>query len=85
MDRGLAKAESSKRKQRQGVKRKHMAAGHIDGHEDAICGLKICVVLDDASRKILVIDEFATWNGRRYIRTQIFDDCFSRAIDTTKN
>ena len=43
MDRGLAKAERSKRKQRKWVRyeRKHsMSAGHIDWHEDPVSGLK---------------------------------------------
>jgi len=65
MDRGLAKAETSKRKQRKWVRyeRKHsMSAGHIDWHEDPVKGLKICAILDDSSRKILAIDEFATIN-----------------------
>jgi putative transposase len=70
MDRGLARAESSKRKQRKWVRyeRKHsMSAGHIDWHEDPISGLKICAVLDDSSRKILAIDEFATINTENSI------------------
>jgi putative transposase len=65
MDRGLAKAERSKRKQRKWVRyeRKHsMSAGHIDWHEDPVSGLKICAILDDSSRKILAIQEFATTN-----------------------
>jgi len=65
MDRGLAKAETSKQKQRKWVRyeRKHsMSAGHIDWHEDVISGLKICAILDDSSWKILAIDEFATIN-----------------------
>jgi putative transposase len=70
MGRGLAKAESSKRKQRKWVsyKRKHsMSARQINWHEDPICGLKICAVLDDSSRKILAIDEFATINTENSI------------------
>lgn len=65
MDRGLAKAERSKRKQRKWVRyeRKHsMSAGHIDWHEDPVSGLKICAILDDSSRKILAVREFATTN-----------------------
>jgi len=65
MERGLARAESSKRKQRKWVRyeRKHsMSAGHIDWHEDDESGLKICAVLDDSSRKILAINEFGTVN-----------------------
>lgn len=65
MERGLAKAERSKRKQRKWVRyeRNHsMSAGHIDGHEDPVSGLKICTIMDDSSRKILAIQEFATIN-----------------------
>jgi len=65
MDRGLARAEVSKRKQLKCVhyERAHsMFAGHIDWHEDSISGLKICAILDDSSRKILAIDKFAATN-----------------------
>lgn len=65
MDRGLAKAERSKRKQRKWVRyeRKHsMSAGPIDWHEDPVSGLKICAILDDSSRKILAVREFAPTN-----------------------
>ena len=58
MDRGFAKAEVSKRKQRKWVRyeRKHsISAGHIDWHHDGNSRLKICAVLDDSSRKILAI------------------------------
>ena len=70
MDRGLAKDEASKRKQRKWVRyeRAHsMSAGHIDWHEDAVSGHKICAVLDDSSRKVLAIDEFATVNTENTI------------------
>jgi putative transposase len=70
MDRGLARAESSKRKQRKWVRyeRAHsMSAGHIDWYEDATSTLKICAVLDDSSQKILAIDEFATINTENTI------------------
>ena len=39
-----------------------MSAGHIDWHEDERTGLKVCVILDDASRKILAGGEFVTIN-----------------------
>ena len=45
MDRGLAKAERSRQKQRKWVRyeRNHsMSAGPIDWHEDPVSGLKIC-------------------------------------------
>lgn len=70
MDRGLARAEASKRKQRTWVRyeRTHsMSAGHIDWYEDAISGLKIYAILDDSSRKILAIGEFATINTENSI------------------
>jgi putative transposase len=75
MDRGLAKAEVSKRKRRKWVRyeRKHsMSAGHIDWHEDPVNGLKICAILDDSSRKILAIREFATINTSNTI--MVVDD-----------
>ncbi|WML66791.1 MAG: hypothetical protein METHP_00250 [Methanoregula sp. SKADARSKE-2] len=62
MDRGLAKAERSRRKQQKWVRyeRNHsMSAGPIDWHEDPVSGLKICAILDDLSRKILAVREFA--------------------------
>lgn len=70
MAQGLARAEASKRKQRKWVRyeRAHsMSAGHIDWYEDRISSLKICAVLDDSSRKILAIDEFATINTENTI------------------
>jgi len=30
-----------------------MSAGHIDWHEESKDGIKVCAILDDASRKIL--------------------------------
>jgi len=72
MDRGLARVEASKRKQRKWVRyeRAHsMSAGHIDWHEDPISGIKICAVMDDSSRKILAIDEFASINMENTIVT----------------
>ena len=36
-------------------------------YEDATSELKICAVLDDSSRKILAIDEFATINSENTI------------------
>jgi len=70
MDRGFAKPEVSKRKQRKWVRyeRKHsMSAGHIDWHHDGNSGLKICAFLDDSSRKILAVGEFATVNTENSI------------------
>jgi len=70
MDRGLARAERSKRKQREWVRyeRDHsMSAGHINWYEDDSSGLKLCAVLDDSSRKILAAGEFATINTKNTI------------------
>jgi transposase InsO family protein len=70
MGRGLARAETSKRRQRKWVRyeRDHsMSAGHIDWHEEGFNGLKICAVLDDSSRKILAAGEFATINTENSI------------------
>jgi hypothetical protein len=39
-----------------------MSAVHIDWHEDERTGRKVCVILDDAARKILAGGEFATIN-----------------------
>jgi putative transposase len=39
-----------------------MSAGHIDWHEDERTGVKVCVIEDDASRKILVGSEFPEIN-----------------------
>lgn len=45
----------------------HVSRTHIDWYEDRISSLKICAVLDDSSRKILAIDEFATINTENTI------------------
>ncbi len=53
---GLSVEEKKKNRRRKWVRceRKHsMSTGHIDWHEGKN-GAKVCVVLDDASRKILV-------------------------------
>ena len=44
-----------------------MSVGHIDWHEDKRTGLKVCVILDDASRKILAGGEFVTINTENRI------------------
>ena len=61
----LAGIEPNKQKRRKWVRyeRKHsMSAGHIDWHEDERTGIKVCVVEDDASRKILAGGEFSEIN-----------------------
>jgi transposase InsO family protein len=59
---GLAKENVKKKKRRKWIRyeRKHsMSAGHIDWHEDTEDSIKVCAILDDASRKILAGGEFA--------------------------
>ena len=61
MSKGLAKEEPNKQKRRKAwirYEREHsLSAGHLDWHEPSD-GKKVCVVLDDASRKILSGGEF---------------------------
>lgn len=60
---GLAVENEKKKKRRKWVRyeRQHsMSAGHIDWHEDEKKGIKVCAILDDASRKILAGGEFTT-------------------------
>jgi len=62
---GLAKEEKKKKKRRKWVRyeRKYsMYAGHIDWYEDEKNGIKVCAILDDASRKILAGGEFTIIN-----------------------
>ena len=62
---GLAKENVKKKKRRKWIRyeRKHsMSAGHIDWHEDTEDSIKVCAILDDASRKILAGGEFANIN-----------------------
>jgi putative transposase len=62
---GLSREEERKKKRRKWVRyeRKHsMSAGHIDWHEDSKDGIKVCAILDDSSRKILVGGEFENIN-----------------------
>ena len=61
---GLSVEEKKKKRRRKWVRyeRKHsMSAGHIDWHEGKN-GAKVCVILDDASRKILAGGEFTSIN-----------------------
>ncbi|HWQ20666.1 MAG TPA: IS481 family transposase, partial [Methanotrichaceae archaeon] len=61
----LAGTEPNKQKRRKWVRyeREHsMSAGHIDWHEDKRTGIKVCVIEDDASRKILAGGEFSEIN-----------------------
>lgn len=67
----LAIEDDRKKKRRKWVRyeRKHsMSAGHIDWHEDEKDSIKVCAVLDDASRKILAGGEFENINTENTIR-----------------
>ena len=61
ISKGLAKKEPNKQKRRKAwirYEREYsLSAGHLDWHEPSD-GRKVCVVLDDASRKILSGGEF---------------------------
>jgi len=62
---GLAHEDPKKQKQRKWVRyeRKHsLSAGHIDWHESGWSDLKVCVIIDDASRMILAGGEFRNIN-----------------------
>ena len=67
---GLSVRDPKKQKRRKWVRyeRDHsMSAGHIDWHEDGRTGMMICVILDDASRKILVGGELLAINTENSI------------------
>jgi putative transposase len=62
---GLAQVDMKKQKRRKWVRyeRKHsMSAGHIDWHEYDGTDIKVCVILDDASRMVLAGGEFSEIN-----------------------
>jgi putative transposase len=62
---GLAQENQKKQKRRKWVRyeREHsLSAGHIDWHEVDGTGIKVCVVLDDASRMVLAGGEFSAIN-----------------------
>ena len=64
---GLAQDDPNKKKRRKWVRyeRKHsLSAGHIDWHEWDGTRIKVCVILDDASRMILAGGEFDTINTK---------------------
>jgi putative transposase len=75
----LANKEPNKQKRRKWVRyeRKHsMSAGHIDWHEDQRTGIKVCVIEDDASRKILAGGEYSEINTENSLRVlqQLVDE-----------
>lgn len=62
---GLAQENQKKQKRRKWVRyeREHsLSAGHIDWHEVDGTGIKVCIVLDDASRMVLAGGEFSAIN-----------------------
>ena len=62
---GLAHEDPKKKNQRKWVRyeRDHsLSAGHIDWHESGWSDLKVCVIIDDASRMILAGGEFTEIN-----------------------
>jgi putative transposase len=64
---GLAQDDPNKKKRRKWVRyeRKHsLSAGHIDWHEWDGTRIKVCVILDDASRMILAGGEFDAINTK---------------------
>ena len=70
LSQGLSVQDPKKQKRRKWVRyeREHsMSAGHIDWLEDDQTGLKVCVILDDASRKILAGGEFPSINTENSI------------------
>lgn len=65
---GLAKENAKKKKRRKWIRyeRKHsMSAGHTDWHDDTEDSIKVCAILDDASRNILVGGEFTNINTEK--------------------
>ena len=64
---GLAQEDKKKKRRRMWVRyeREHsMSAGHIDWHEYDGTDIKVCVILDDASRMILAGGEFSEINTK---------------------
>jgi putative transposase len=64
---GLAHEDPKKKKRRKWVRyeREHsLSAGHIDWHESGWSDLKVCVIIDDASRMILAGGEFKNINTK---------------------
>jgi transposase len=62
---GLAHEEPRKKKRRKWnrYERKHsLSAGHIDWYEVDGSDIKVCIILDDASRKVLAGGEFSNIN-----------------------
>jgi len=67
---GLAREEPGKKKRRKWnrYERKHsMSAGHIDWYEVDDSDIKVCIILDDASRKVIAGGEFSNINTENSI------------------
>jgi putative transposase len=67
---GLAHEEPGKKKRRKWgrYERKHsLSAGHIDWYEVDESNIKLCIILDDASRKVLAGGEFSNINTENSI------------------
>jgi transposase InsO family protein len=75
---GLAREDPGKKKRRKWnrYERKHsLSAGHIDWHEVDGSDIKVCIILDDASRKVLAGGEFSNINteNSKKILDQVID------------
>ena len=75
---GLAHEEPGKKKRRKWnrYERKHsLSAGHIDWYEVDGSDIKVCIILDDASRKVLAGGEFSNINteNSKLVLDQVVD------------
>jgi len=64
-DQGIAHEDRNKQKRRKWVRyerKRSLSAGHIDWHEWDGTDIKVCVILDDASRMVLAGGEFSEIN-----------------------
>jgi len=76
---GLARVDPEKKKRRKWnrYERKHsLSAGHIDWYEVDGSDIKVCIILDDASRKILAGGEFSNINTEN--SKQVLDQAVDR-------
>jgi putative transposase len=75
---GLAREEPGKKRRRKWnrYERKHsLSAGHIDWYEVDGSDIKVCIILDDASRKVLAGGEFSSINteNSKQVLDQVID------------
>ena len=74
---GLAREDPEKKKRRKWnrYERKHsLSAGHIDWYEAEESDIKVCIILDDASRKVLAGGEFSninTENSKQVVNQEV--------------